>query len=76
MTKATFKFKKPKFTNTERAKLAVVFESLRKELQDDLDKTGSPYSNVDGCCGNCGDTGPHDMLLYRLELEVGLRKKS
>ena len=66
---------KPKFTKREQAKLLVVFESLRKELQDDLDKTGSHYSNVDGCCGNCGDTGPHFSLLYRLEQEVGLRKK-
>ena len=66
---------KPQFTKREQAKLQVVFESLRKELQDDLDKTGSRYSHVDGCCGNCGDTGPHFMLLYRLELEVGLRKK-
>ena len=71
----TPKVKKPKFTDAERAKLQVVFESLRKELQDDLAKTGSRYSNVDGCCGNCGDTGPHFSLLYRLELEVGLRKK-
>ena len=67
--------KPPKFTKKEQAKLAVVFQSLRDELQADLDKTGSSYSHVDGCCGNCGDTGPHFMLLYRLEQELGLRKK-
>lgn len=62
-----------KFTKSEQAKLAVVFKKLRAELDADLNKSGSRYSNVDGCCGNCGDTGPHFSMLYRLEQEVGLR---
>ena len=67
--------KAPKFTKREQAKLQVVFAALRDELRANQLRTNSPYDNDLGC-GNCGDTGPFHGLLYRLEQEVGLRKKS
>lgn len=65
--------KTPKFTKTERAKLQVVFDKLRAELNANLSPDG--YSNGDGCCGNCGDVGGFYTLLYRLEQEVGMKHK-
>lgn len=67
--------KTPKFTKREQAKLQVVFNSLRAELHANQARNTSPYDNDLGC-GNCGDTGPFHKLLFRLEQEVGLRKKS
>lgn len=67
--------KAPKFTKREQAKLQVVFAALRDELRANQLRNNSPYDNDLGC-GNCGDTGPVHGLLYRLEREVGLRKKS
>ena len=61
-----------KFTKREQAKLAVVFETLRAELRANQERNESQYDNSLGC-GNCGDTGPHFSMLYRLEQEVGLR---
>jgi hypothetical protein len=63
----------PKFTKREQAKLAVVFQTLRDELQANQLRNNSCYDNDLGC-GNCGDTGPFHNLLYRLEQAVGLRK--
>lgn len=63
----------PKFTKREQAKLAVVFNSLRDELRANQLRNDSPYDNDLGC-GNCGDTGPFHKLLFRLEVEVGIRK--
>lgn len=64
----------PKFTKREQKKLAVVFDMLRAELKTNLMRSHSPYDNDLGC-GNCGDTGPFHHLLFRLEQEIGLRKK-
>jgi hypothetical protein len=65
--------KLPKFTKRERAKLTLVFNSLRARLEARQDASGSCYDNELGC-GNCGDTGPFHGTLYELELLVGLRK--
>jgi hypothetical protein len=70
----TTKTKAPKFTKCEQAKLHLVFETLRQELRSNLNANDSPYDNDLGC-GNCGDTEPFHDLLFRLEQEVGLRKK-
>jgi hypothetical protein len=67
--------KTPKFTKREQAKLVLVFKSLREELRANLNANESSFDNDLGC-GNCGDTGPFHSLLFRLEQEVGLRKKS
>jgi hypothetical protein len=66
--------KTPKFTKREQAKLAVVFESLRAELRNNLNANDSCYDNDLGC-GNCGDTGPFHGLLYRLETELGMKHR-
>ena len=63
----------PKFTKSEKKKLALVFEKLRNELRDNLNSNDSRYDNERGCV-NCGDTGPFHNLLSRLEQEVGIRK--
>lgn len=64
---------KPKFSRPEQRKLHEVFSNLRDELKANLAANNSPYDNNLGC-GNCGDTGPFHSLLYRLEVEVGMRK--
>lgn len=66
--------KTPKFTKREQAKLMTVFNKLRAKLNAEQNVSQSRYNNNFGC-GTCGDTGPFHGLLFRLEQEVGLRKK-
>jgi hypothetical protein len=63
------------FTKQEQKKLHDVFQKLRAELRHNQDVSRSPYDNSLGC-GNCGDTGPFHRMLYRLELETGIRFKN
>lgn len=65
--------KLPKFTKRERAKVAVVLETLRARLRANLDSNDSRYDNELGC-GNCGDTGPFHGAMFEVEKLVGLRK--
>ena len=61
------------FTAAEKAKIAAVLAAQEATFEAGIGSSG--YTNCNGGCPNCGDTGGHFAVLYELRKLFGIRSK-